>query len=253
MQKRDRSVPKILPVNPQRRNDPAKDGSAKVITQNVGDGWKTNPFVNIPAGQTYTMGEISGMGAIQHIWMTPTGDWRSLILRIYWDDEKDPSVETPAGDFFGLGWGSMCLSIPSQWLLTREMHLIVTGRCVQKKWRITLQNLHNEEVILFYQVNYTLTEVPEDAGYFHAQFRRKKRTSGGIYTLVDSIQGRGQYVGTYLAWGTNKHSWWGEGEIKFYMDGDNKYPTIIGTGTEDYFGGSYNFEVNNKYQTFTAA
>ena len=113
----------------------------------------------------------------------------------------------------------------------------------RKKARITLENINNaEEMRLYYQINYTLTEVPEDEGYFHAQFRRSNPTQGSIHTLVDGIKGKGQYVGTYLAWRVNDNCWWGEGEIKFYMDGDKEYPTICGTGTEDYFCGSYNFE-----------
>ena len=94
---------------------------------------------------------------------------------------------------------------------------------------------------LYYQINYTLTEVPEDEAYFHAQFRRSNPTQGSLHTLIDGVKGKGQYVGTYLAWRVNDNCWWGEGEIKFYMDGDREYPTICGTGTEDYFCGSYNF------------
>lgn len=231
-----------------------KNGTAAEFSQNLGQGWKVNPFVNIGAGQTYTMAEINGSGAIQHIWMTPTGDWRSLILRIYWDDEKEASVETPAGDFFGVGWGKYVpLNSAAVAVNPGNAFNCYWSMPFRKKCTITLQNISNSETTLFYQVDYTLTEVPQDAGYFHAQFRRKRKTQGGVCTLVDSIQGKGQYVGTYLAWGTNKHSWWGEGEIKFYIDGDSKFPTIIGTGTEDYFCGSYNFEVNNRYQTFSAA
>ena len=124
----------------------------------------------------------------------------------------------------------------------------------RKKARITLENINNaEEMRLYYQINYTLTEVPEDEGYFHAQFRRSNPTQGSIHTLVDGIKGKGQYVGTYLAWRVNDNCWWGEGEIKFYMDGDKEYPTICGTGTEDYFCGSYNFEnqKTHQYQEFT--
>ena len=87
---------------------------------------------------------------------------------------------------------------------------------------------------LYYQINYTLTEVPEDEAYFHAQFRRSNPTQGSLHTLIDGVKGKGQYVGTYLAWRVNDNCWWGEGEIKFYMDGDREYPTICGTGVEDY-------------------
>ncbi len=96
---------------------------------------------------------------------------------------------------------------------------------------------------LYYQINYTLTDVPEDAAYFHAQFRRVNPLPyKDVYTILDGVKGQGQYVGTYMAWGVNNTGWWGEGEIKFFMDGDKEFPTICGTGTEDYFCGSYNFD-----------
>ena len=98
-------------------------------------------------------------------------------------------------------------------------------------------------MVLYYQINYTLTDVPEDAAYFHAQFRRVNPLPyKEVYTILDGVQGQGQYVGTYMAWGVNNTGWWGEGEIKFFLDGDSEFPTICGTGTEDYFCGSYNFE-----------
>jgi hypothetical protein len=120
--------------------------------------------------------------------------------------------------------------------------------------RITLTNLADEEMRLYYQVNYTLTEVPEDRAYFHAQFRRLNPLPyGQVYPILDGVQGQGQYVGTYLAWGVNNNGWWGEGEIKFYLDGDRDFPTICGTGSEDYFCGSYNFEnqATRQYQAFS--
>jgi Protein of unknown function (DUF2961) len=96
---------------------------------------------------------------------------------------------------------------------------------------------------VYYQINYTLTEVPEDCAYFHAQFRRTNPLPyKEVYTIVDGLKGQGHFVGCYMAWGVNNAGWWGEGEIKFYMDDDKDYPTICGTGTEDYFGGAWNFE-----------
>lgn len=101
--------------------------------------------------------------------------------------------------------------------------------------------------MLYYQVDYILTDVPADAAYFHAQFRRVNPLPyKSVIVLLDNLQGRGQYVGTYLAWGVHNNGWWGEGEIKFYMDGDTEYPTICGTGTEDYFCGSYDFDTHKK-------
>jgi hypothetical protein len=249
----------IGPENPT--GDPGKggmatleNGSAKGAASELGQGWKVNPFVVIEPGQTFTMAQISGPGQIQHIWMTPTGNWRFSIFRIYWDEEKEPSVETPVGDFFGMGWGkySPLNSLPIT---------VNPGSAFNSYWpmpfrktcRITMQNINTERMVLFYQIDYTLTDVPENAGYLHAQFRRKNGVENGVYTLIDSIEGKGQYVGTYLAWGTRNNGWWGEGEIKFYMDGDGRFPTINGTGTEDYFCGSYDFETNSKYTEFCTA
>jgi hypothetical protein len=106
---------------------------------------------------------------------------------------------------------------------------------------------------LYYQVDYTLTDVGADYAYFHAQFRRLNPLPyKSVYTIVDGVKGWGQFVGTYLAWGVHNTGWWGEGEIKFYLDGDDEFPTICGTGTEDYFCGSYDFEnqITHQYQEF---
>ena len=121
----------------------------------------------------------------------------------------------------------------------------------RKKCRITMENVNDADAMtLYYQIDYTLTEVPADAGYFHAQFRRANPNETSVYTINDGIKGKGQFVGVYLAWGVNNNGWWGEGEIKFYIDGDSKFPTICGTGTEDYFCGSYNFDREGKYTEF---
>lgn len=110
-----------------------------------------------------------------------------------------------------------------------------------------MENIANEDMVLYYQVDYLLTEVPGDAAYFHAQFRRVNPLPyKQDYVLVDNIKGKGQYVGTYLAMGVHDNGWWGEGEIKFFMDGDTQFPTICGTGTEDYFCGSYDFDTRKK-------
>jgi hypothetical protein len=124
----------------------------------------------------------------------------------------------------------------------------------RKKCRITMENIADDDMILYYQINYTLTDVPDDAAYLHAQFRRTNPLPyKQDYTILDGAQGKGHFVGTYLAWGVNNTGWWGEGEIKFFLDGDTEFPTICGTGTEDYFCGSYNFEnqETKQYQEFS--
>ena len=226
--------------------------NASNAARDLGQGWKVNPFVRINSGETFTMAEIDGSGAIQHIWMTPTGNWRFSIIRIYWDDEKTPSVECPVGDFFGMGWGvyaplvsmPICVNPGSAFNCYWTMPF-------RKKCKITMENINEREAMtLYYQIDYTLTEVPDNAAYFHAQFRRTHYNEGSDYTIVDGIKGKGHYVGVYMAWGVHNNGWWGEGEIKFFMDGDTKYPTICGTGTEDYFCGSYNFDRDGQYKEF---
>src|SRR5688500_14978892 len=82
-----------------------EQGNARNAARDLGQGWKVNPYIHIEPGKPFPLAEINGSGAIQHIWMTPTGNWRYSILRFYWDDETTPSVEVPVGDFFGMGWG----------------------------------------------------------------------------------------------------------------------------------------------------
>jgi len=232
--------------------DKNNTANASNAARDLGQGWKVNPFVRIKPGEIFTMAEIEGPGAIQHIWMTPTGKWRFSILRIYWDDETEPSVECPVGDFFAMGWNEysplvsspICVNPGSAFNSYWPMPF-------RKKCRITMENINDADAMtLYYQIDYTLTEVPADAGYFHAQFRRENPDETSVYTINDGIKGKGQYVGVYLAWGVNNNGWWGEGEIKFYIDGDTRFPTICGTGTEDYFCGSYNFDREGKYTEF---
>lgn len=217
--------------------------------RDLGQGWKVNPFVRIDAGTTFTLAEIQGPGAIQHIWMTPTGIWRFAILRIYWDDETEPSVECPVGDFFGMGWNQYAhlnsLAVTVNPGSAFNCYWVMPFR---KKCKITMENINPDGAAMtcYYQIDYTLTDVPDDAAYFHAQFRRSNPNMTSVHTIVDGIKGKGQYVGVYMAWGVTNNNWWGEGEIKFYMDGDTKFPTICGTGTEDYFCGSYDFDTKKK-------
>lgn len=231
--------------------DERNKANAAKAARDLGQGWKVNPFIVIKSGETFTLAEIEGSGAIQHIWMTPTGNWKFSIIRMYWDDETTPSVECPVGDFFAMGW--------NQYSLLSSLAICVNPgsafNCYwpmpfRKKCRITMENINETDMTLYYQIDYTLTQVPDDAAYFHAQYRRSNPNATSVYTIADGIKGKGQFVGVYLAWGVNNNGWWGEGEIKFYIDGDSKFPTICGTGTEDYFCGSYNFDRDGQYKEF---
>jgi len=233
----------------------AVEGTGKEYARDLGRGWKISPSVIIKTGETFEVADIDGPGAIQHIWMTPTGNWRFTILRIYWDDQDTPSVECPIGDFFACGWGeyapvsslAVCVNPGSAfncyWIMPFKKHC-----------RMTITNIDVNDMILFYQIDYTLTQVAEDEAYFHAQFRRQNPLPyKQDYVILDGVRGKGHYVGTYMTWGVNNKGWWGEGEIKFFMDGDAEFPTICGTGVEDYFCGSYGFEnrKSHQYEEFT--
>jgi len=233
----------------------AIEGTGANAARDLGQGWKVSPSIRIEPKQTLTLAEIEGPGAIQHIWMTITGHWRFSILRVYWDGETEPSVEVPAGDFFACGWGryaqvsSMAVYVNPGSGLNCYWEMPFRKSC-----KITMENLDNNRITLYYQIDYTLTNVSEDAAYFHAQFRRSNPLPyKTVHTLLDGVKGWGHYVETYIAWGVNNNGWWGEGEIKFFLDGDKKFPTICGTGTEDYFCGSYNFENRDthRYQEYT--
>jgi Protein of unknown function (DUF2961) len=229
----------------------ATDGTGANAARELGRGWKLSPSIDIKGSTTVVLADIEGPGAIQHLWMTVHPQyWRRLVLRFYWDNEAQPSVEVPLGDFFCNGWCLRCnvSSLPiavnpaggmnSYWEMPFRKHA-----------RITIENLTAEEAKgFFYQIDYTLTDVPEDLAYFHAQWRRNNPLPyQQVHTLLDGVTGKGHYVGTYMAWGANNSGWWGEGEIKFYLDGDSEFPSICGTGTEDYFGGAWAFE--NPYRS----
>jgi hypothetical protein len=249
----------VSPENPtgeKGKGGMATEGTASAAAHELGQGWKVNPYIVIEPGKTATIADVTGPGAIQHIWMTPTGDWRTSILRMYWDDELQPSVETPVGDFFAMGWGKYAP-------ITSLAICVNPGSALNSYWpmpfrkhaRVTYQNLGAKRVVLYFQIDFARAPVPADAAYFHAQFRRvNPQPYAQVYTIVDGVKGKGQYVGTYLAWGVHDNGWWGEGEIKFYVDGDREFPTINGTGTEDYFNGSYDFtnQEKKRYEPFTS-
>jgi hypothetical protein len=241
-----RSISAENPDGAKGRGGMAEAGTGAVAARELGRGWKVSPSIDIPELSTVTLADIAGPGAIQHIWLTVRPDaWRRLVLRCYWDDEETPSVETPLGDFFCCGWCARCniSSLPiavnpaggfnSYWEMPFRRHA-----------RVTIENLSTEAIRgFYYQFTYALTEVEDDRAYLHEQWRRSNPLPyGEVHTLLDGVRGRGHYAGTYLAWGVNNSGWWGEGEIKFFLDGDAEWPTICGTGTEDYFGGAWNFE-----------
>ncbi len=214
----------------------------------LGKGWKARPFLQPKAGETVTIMDVDGPGTIQHIWLATEPDWkgngRACVLRFYWDGEDTPSIEVPMTDFFAVGH--------DRFAPVNSMPVVVNGTSAlncywpmpfRRHARITFTNeLDGELPVLAFQITYAQTEVAQDEGYFHAQWNRSiTERSTPIHSILDGTKGKGHYVGTFLAWTQLSDGWFGESEIKFFMDGDQEYPTIVGTGTEDYFCASYGF------------
>ncbi|MBI2425439.1 MAG: DUF2961 domain-containing protein [Candidatus Hydrogenedentes bacterium] len=202
---------------------------------------------NLKAGETVTLAEMDGPGAIRHIWLTIANrkpvQLRNYILRMYWRDQGDPSVEAPLSDFFGVAHGRL-RAFSSHFLTLAEGKGMNSYFVMpfSTRARITLTNEGEEDgSMLFYQIDYTLGDcVDADTPRFHAQFRRVPETTlYEDYVVLDGIRGRGRYLGAVIGIVDRYHAcdaWWGEGEVKIYLDGDTGYPTICGTGTEDYAG-----------------
>lgn len=199
-------------------------------------------------GDTHILLDVEGPGMIRHIWMTiPPGNvdhMRNVIIRMYWDGQPHPSVEVPIGDFFGIAHGRQC-NMVTDFVGMQDGKGFNCWILMPFKQRalITVENdSHTDVEMFFYQIDFTLgDELDSDTGYFHAQFRRMNPCPiQEDYVILDGVQGRGVYIGMILGIrDLFKEAWWGEGEVKFYIDDDDLFPTICGTGTEDYIGSAW--------------
>ena len=253
---RTRSISAENPDGARGRGGMATSGTGAQAARDLGQGWKVSPSIHIAAGEQVTLADIAGPGAIQHIWFAVShNSWRSMVLRFAWDDEPTPSIELPFGDFFCNGWNVHC-AVNSQAIAVNPIGGFNSywQMPFRKRARLTLENLGADRITCYYQIAWAETEIPADAAYLHAQWRRSNPLPAGeVHTLLDDVRGQGHFVGCYMAWGSNSGGWWGEGEIKFYMDGDRAWPTICGTGTEDYFGGAWGFQLPPRaYSEFCA-
>jgi hypothetical protein len=252
---RTRSISPENPTGEPGGGARATAGTGADAARDLGPGWKVSPSVDVGPGETYDLAVIDGTGTVTHVWATThTDHWRHLLLRAYWDGAEEPAVEVPYCDFFCSGWGRFA-QVSSQPIAVNP------NGGFNSYWpmpfrtgaRLTVENLSTVPVRIYYQVTYELDEEAPDRGYLHAQWRRSNPLADREpHVIIDRVEGAGHYVGTYLAWGSHSTGWWGEGEIKFYLDGDQDFPTICGTGTEDYVGGAWNFDVPGQgYTTYS--
>ncbi len=223
---------------------------------------KGNAFEVMQAGETKTLLDIKGEGMIQRIWMTLDQTpvrLRSLRLQFFWDNSAKPAVDVPMGDFFVYNTGRQ---------VAFESALFSSGEgrsfnCFipmpfRSAARVLLINDGKEPVKLFYDIDFLLQKLPGEALYFHAYWTRQMSSQlGEDFLVLPKINGAGRFLGMSVGLNTDSaygKSWWGEGEVKMYLDGDMQYPTIAGTGAEDYIGSAWGLGVfTNLYQGCTVA
>jgi hypothetical protein len=235
-------------------NPTGEPGAAASAASNLGPGRKGSAYLPLSAGGSLTLADITGPGVIRHIWITvpdrtDSGPFvlRDLVLRMYWDDETEPSVEAPLGDFFCNGFAARALvtSEPIVVAPTGGMNSYIPMPFCRRA-RIVLDSDHGQTIDhIFFQVDYTVgDDVPEGTPYFHAQWRRSNATTalGEDHVILDGVTGSGRYLGTYIGLASLSRYWWGEGEVKFFIDGDTDLPTVCSTGLEDYAGGAWAFQ-----------
>jgi hypothetical protein len=213
-----------------------------------GNGLKGAPAIkDFKRGATETLFDVEGPGVVRHIWMTSharrPGHYRNIILRMYWEAHEVPSVEAPLTDFFGAAHGA---GVP----LSTAFVSMQEGRGLNcyfpmpfaRHARVTITNETDTDIDwFFYQLDFTLGDsVTDEDGRFHAAFHRENPCPPGHdFTILDTEGGRGVYLGSVIGVRPLYKGWWGEGEVKMYIDDDQLYPTICGTGLEDYIGSAW--------------
>ncbi|MCI0157749.1 DUF2961 domain-containing protein [Leifsonia shinshuensis] len=235
-------------------NPTGEPGRAAAASSHLGPGRKGSAYLPLPEGGSLTLADIEGPGVIRHIWITVPdrtdgGPFvlRDVVLRMYWDGEREPSVEAPLGDFFCNGFAARALvtSEPIVVAPTGGMNSYIPMP-FRRGARIVLDSEHGAAIDhVFFQIDYTVGDaVPDGTPYFHAQWRRSNASTkpGEDHVILDGVTGRGRYLGTYIGLAALSRYWWGEGEVKYFVDGDTDLPTLCSTGLEDYAGGAWAFQ-----------
>ncbi|MCW3117507.1 MAG: hypothetical protein JWM28_1589 [Chitinophagaceae bacterium] len=252
-----------LPVNTKSRLSSFENPNG--IKGNGGKTNKTakgNAFEWMQPGETKTLLNIQGEGTIQRIWLTIDQNpvkLRSLRLQMFWDGESKPAVDVPLGDFF-------CNNLGKKIAFQSALFSSGEGRSFncyipmpfRKSAKVLLINESKEVVMLFYDLDFILGKVAADALYFHAYWTRQNAgIPGDDFTMLPKVNGKGRFLGVSVGLNADPaygKTWWGEGEVKMYLDGDTQYPTINGTGSEDYIGSAWGLGTfTNLYQGCTLA
>ncbi|MEK7795715.1 MAG: glycoside hydrolase family 172 protein [Candidatus Hydrogenedentota bacterium] len=214
----------------------------------LGVGRKGSPARMIAAGQEIQLCDVEGAGTIRHIWMTTFNApllLRGAVIRMWWEGQDHPSVEAPIGDFFGFAHGKVMAyesavhSVGQNAALNFWLPMPFTKRA-----RITFKNEGKIPMPLFYQIDYTVDDKhPNDVGRMHAVFLRQNPTTAKQdFELLPKRIGKGRLIGSVIGVRVEDEKWWGEGEVKMYLDGDKEFATIVGTGSEDYVGLSFGMQ-----------
>ena len=217
-------------------------------------GLKGSPAIkDFKKGTTEILLHTDGPGMVRHIWCTVSQrtaiNLRNIILRMYWENSNVPSVEVPLADFFGMSHGADVL-MTSQ-LISIQPSLGYNCDIPMPFKNHALMTVTNESDTdfdwFFYQIDFTLgDQVANDDGRFHASFNRENPTKyGRDFTIMETKGAKGVFLGCVLGVRPTTKGWWGEGEMKMYLDSDAQYPTICGTGIEDYFGAAWGLRAHS--------
>ena len=230
-------------------NPTGAPGEGGKAASKLGVGRKGAPSITLKPSQEVQLCDIEGSGTIRHIWMTTRKNplnLRSLVLRAWWDGQEHPSIECPIGDLMGFAHGKVMPYHSAAHSVGQNAGMnIWLPMPFTKHARITLTNEGKEGVPLFYQIDYTIADKhPGDVGRLHVLFRRENPTTiRRDFEMLPQRKNKGRFVGAVIGIrNLTPDQWWGEGEIKVYMDGDTDFPTICGTGSEDYVGLSYGIQ-----------
>jgi hypothetical protein len=229
-------------------NPTGEPGQGGHAASPLGVGRKGSPARVIAAGETVILADLMGPGTMRHIWATlpPSAvALRGVIIRIFWEGQRFPSVELPLGEFFGFAHGATppfqtaLSSVGKQYGMNSFIPMPFLSRA-----RVELVNETPKPITFFYQIDYTLGDAhAKDVGLLHAWFHRENPTTQRAdFELLPMRSGRGRFLGAVIGVRPLDTPWWGEGEIKFFLDGDGEFATIVGTGSEDYVGLSWGIE-----------